>query len=119
MDLGLVGRQPREDAADAERLIAELGAHPVFAGGGRVALVEDEVEHLEHRAEPGLAFVAARHLERHMRIGQRLLGAHDALLDRRLGHEIGPRDLGRGEAADEPQRQGAARLGRSAPDDRR
>ena len=46
-----------------------------------------------------------------MRVGQRLLGADDALLDGRLGHEIGARDLGRGQAADEPQRQRAARLG--------
>ena len=52
MHLGLAGRQPRQDAAEPQRLLAQLRPHPVLAGGGRVALVEDEVDHLQHRGEP-------------------------------------------------------------------
>ncbi len=48
--LGLVGHEGGEHAAEAERLAAELGPHPVLARGGRVALVEDEVDDLEHGA---------------------------------------------------------------------
>ena len=40
----LVGRELRQDAAEAQRLVAQRGAHPVVARGGRVALVEDEVD---------------------------------------------------------------------------
>ena len=49
MDLGLLGDELGEDAAEAERVLAERGAHPVVAGGRRVALVEDQVDDLEHR----------------------------------------------------------------------
>ena len=50
--------------------------------------------------------MAGRHLEGHAGPGDRLLGADDALGDRRLGHDVGPGDLGHGEPADEAQRQG-------------
>ena len=60
VDLGLVRREGGQDAAEPQRLGAELGAEPVLAGGGRVALVEDEVDHLEHGAEPGGPVVAGR-----------------------------------------------------------
>ena len=40
-------------------------AHPVVAGGRRVALVEDQVDDLEHRRQPRGELGAARHLERH------------------------------------------------------
>ena len=36
-----------EDAAKAERVFAEGGAHEIVAGGGGVALVEDEVDNFE------------------------------------------------------------------------
>ena len=55
---------------------------------------------------------AARHLERHARLGERPLGAHDALRDRRLGDEEGARDLVGRQAAEQAQRQRDARLGR-------
>ena len=89
-----------------------VGPHPVVAARRRVAFVEDEVDDLEHRRQPRGQLGAARHLERHARLGQRPLGAHDPLRDRRLGDEEGARDLVGREAAEQPQRQRHARLGR-------
>ena len=56
---------------------------------------------------------AARHLERDLRsVGQRPLGADDALRDRRLGDEERARDLVGRQAAEQAQRERDARLGR-------
>ena len=54
---------------------------------------------------------AARHLERHLRLGQRALGADDALGDGRLGDEEGAGDLVGRQAAEQAQRQRDPRLG--------
>ncbi len=62
---GLVRRELGEDAAEAQRVFAELRTHPVVAGGRRIAFVEDEVDDFEHRREPRGELVAARHFERH------------------------------------------------------
>jgi hypothetical protein len=80
--------------------------------GRGVAFVEDEVEHLEHRRRAVRALVRPRDLERHACLGQRALGAHDALRDGGLRHQEGARDLVGGQAAQEPQREGDARLRR-------
>ena len=37
--------------AEPDRVVAERGSHPVVTGGRRIALVEHEIEHLEHRRE--------------------------------------------------------------------
>ena len=47
-----VGRQLGQDPAQPQRLLAELRPQPVLARGRRVALVEDEVDDLEHRRQP-------------------------------------------------------------------
>jgi hypothetical protein len=52
VDLGLLGREPGQDAPQAQRLVAQRGPHPVVARRGRIALVEDEVDDLEHRGQP-------------------------------------------------------------------
>ena len=51
--------RPRRSASSQS-----AGPHPVVAGRRRVALVEDEVDDLEHRRQPRRALGAARHLER-------------------------------------------------------
>src|SRR5712691_7900096 len=43
----------RQDPAEAQGVLAQRRSHPVVAGGRRVALVEHEVDHLEHRGEAG------------------------------------------------------------------
>ncbi len=84
VDLRLVGRQLGQDAAESQRLLAELGPHPVVAGGRRVAFVEDEIDDLEHRREALGKLGPAGHLERNALLGQRPLGPHDALGNGRL-----------------------------------
>src|SRR6185369_10747990 len=88
VDFGLIGRQPGQDAGDTERFIAELRTHPVLARGSGIALVVDEIEDFENRADALSALLAAGHLEGNMGIGQGFLGANDALLDRWLGQQV-------------------------------
>ena len=110
--LGLARRELGEDAAETQRVLAQRRSHPVVAGGRRVAFVEDQVDDLEHRRQARGQLGAARHLERNVRLGERALGADDALRDGRLGHEKGARDLVGGQAAEQAQRERDARLGR-------
>ena len=49
--LGVVGHELGEQAPEADRLGAQLGAHEPVAGAGRVALVEDEVDDGEHAGQ--------------------------------------------------------------------
>ncbi len=81
------------------------------SAGCRIALVEDEVDHLQHRRQPPGELAAARHLERDLRVGQGPLGAHDALGNCWLGDEECPRDLVGGQPAEQPKCQRDARLG--------
>jgi hypothetical protein len=110
--LRLARHQLREDAAEAKRVGAELGPLPRVARGRRVPLVEDEVDDLEHRREALLERRAPGRLERDLGLGERPLGAHDPLRDRRLRDEERARDLVGREAAEQAQRQRDARLGR-------
>ena len=70
-----------------------------------------EVDHLQHRRQPRRQLRAARDLEGDARLGQRPLGAHDALGDGRLGDEEGARDLLGRQAAQQAQRERDPRLG--------
>ena len=49
--LGLVGHQLGEQAGQPDRLVAQLTAYDRVVGGGQVALVEDQVEDREQRAQ--------------------------------------------------------------------
>ena len=110
VDLGLAGHQRGEDPSEAQGVRAQRRADPVLAGARRVALVEHEVDHLEHRRQTLGQLVATRDLKRHARLAERALRAHDALRDRPLGDEKRPRDLRRRQAAQQTQRQRDARL---------
>ena len=63
VDLWFAGGEFGEDAAEAESVFAEGGADEVFAGGGGVALVEDEVDDLEDGGEAGGEIGAAGDFE--------------------------------------------------------
>lgn len=77
-----------------------------------MALVEHEIDHLEHGLEALGAVDGARHRERDPRIRERTLRAYDPLPDRRLRDDERARDLRGGQPPDEPQRQRDALLGR-------
>ena len=108
MDLRIVRHQSGQDAAESQCLVTQLGAEPVVAGRGRVALVVDEVHDLEHRAESLGQLWTRRDLEADAGVRDGLLGPDDALRNGGLGYEIGAGDLGHREAPDEPQGEGDA-----------
>ena len=112
VDLRLLRSELGQDAAEAQRVLAQRRPHPVVAGGRRVAFVEDEVDDLEHRRQPGGELGPARDLEGDARLGEGPLGADDALRDGRLRDEERARDLLGGQAAEQAQRERDARLGR-------
>src|SRR5690349_10826778 len=90
-----------QQPAQTYRLPAQLGAGWLR----RISLVEDEVDHMEDRRQPGGQVVAPRHLVRNCLGADDGLGAHDALGERRRRHEKGARDLFRRQAADFAQRE--------------
>ena len=110
MHVGLLRRDLGEHPGDPDRLGTKVGSRPVVAGGGRVALVEDQVEHAHHVVEPLLALLPDRELERLALEG--LLGARDALPDGRVLGQERAGDLGHGQAADQSERERRAALGR-------
>ena len=89
VDLGVV-HQCSQLPGQSDRLGREVNV----AG---VALVEDEVQHPHHRAHVAGTIDAGPR--------DRALGAADALRHGALGHEVGLRDLARGETADGSQGQ--------------
>ena len=109
-DLRLARHELGQDPAEAQRLLAERGPHPVIARGGGVALVEHEVEHLQHRREPGGAFGLRRDLEGDLLPGERPLRADDPLRDGGLRYEERAGDLVGGQPAEEAQREGDPRF---------
>ena len=111
MHFAFVRHEPAQHAPEPQRFLAQRRTHPVVAGGGRIAFVENQIDHLQHRGEPRRTRIRLRHLEWHLGRGQRALGPHDALRDGRLGHEERARDFVRGEAAQQTQRQRDACVG--------
>jgi len=68
-----------------DRFTRKIDAHQLTADTGRVALVEDEIEHVKHRAESEFPFLIDRHAERNAGRPDALLCAADPLRERRLG----------------------------------
>src|ERR1700689_3313670 len=93
MDFRFGGSEFGEDAAEAERVFAERGAHEVVAGGGGVALVEDEVDHLKDGRKARGELSAAGNLEGDVLVGEGAFGADNTLGDGGFGGEEGAGDL--------------------------
>ena len=109
--LRLVRSQLGQDPPQTQRVLAQRRPHPVVSRRRRIALVEDEVDHLEHRRQAGGPLRAARDFERDARLGERPLGTNDALGDGGLRDQERAGDLPGGQAAEQAQRQRQARLG--------
>ena len=82
-----------EQPAQSNRLAGELGPRDLRSRRGRVALVEDQVDDLEHRAQSLRQFLRRGHLVRNRRLSNLRLGAHDALRQRPRSGEEGLCDL--------------------------
>ncbi len=112
MHLRLLRHELCQDPAEAQGVLAQRRSHPVVAGGRRVALVEYEVDHLEHRGQTGGEVHSAGNLEGDARRRERALGPDDALRDGGFRDQEGPRDLVGREAAEQTERERGAGLGR-------
>jgi hypothetical protein len=84
---GLVRREFGEDAAQAQRILAQRRPHHVIAGRRGIPLVEDEVDDFEHRREAFGAFLPRPGPRTARALRKRSLRAHDPLGDRRLAGE--------------------------------
>src|ERR671923_1430121 len=92
-------------AGQPDGLSGQLASLEIGAGGRAVALVEDQVQHVQYRSQPTGAIRLSRHAERNARGPDALLRAADALGHGRLGNEEGAGDLRSGETTDGPKGQ--------------
>ncbi len=110
--LRLVRHEVREQASQADGFVGKVPADQAVAGGGRVALVEDQVEHGQHRVQPLRQQVRRRDAVGNAGVADLAFGAYQSLRQGRLRKQEGAGDLRCGEAAERSQREGHARLGR-------
>jgi hypothetical protein len=99
-------------ASEPDGLIAQLLTNEAVARGGRVALVEYEVNHGEDGVEALSHLDRRGHLEAEVALANRPLRTDEPLRDRRFLVQEGPRDLPRAEATHGTQRERNARFGR-------
>ena len=104
-NLGLGGHQPAQHAAQPDRLRRQPLPDQVRAGGRRVALVEQQVEHAEHARQAVRQQVRGRHPVGDPGLGDLLLGPDQPLGHGRLAGQERPGDLRRGQAGQRAQRQ--------------
>ena len=105
-DLAVPRQQLVEHAREPDRLGGEVGPLQRRSRARRVALVEDQVEHVQNHAEAFRALWFGRQVETGPDALDALLGAADALGHRRLGDQEGVRDLRRRQPADRAKREG-------------
>lgn len=72
MDLRFTGKKRREDAPEAQRVIAEFFPHPRVSGRRRIAFVEDQVDHRECGLKSATQLVSTRDLEGNMGFSESL-----------------------------------------------
>ena len=99
------GTSVDEQAGEADRLVAELGAHQLGAVGRRVPLVEDQVHDVQHARQALGQLVVGRDAVGDSGGDDLALGPYEALVHRRLGGQERPCDLGDVEADDRLQRE--------------
>ena len=92
--------QGPHEAPEPDGLDAEVGPHEGLASRGRVAFGEDEVDHRQHRLEPGRQVRRARYRVGNARVADLALRAHEPLRHGRDRHEERARDLVRLETAE-------------------
>jgi hypothetical protein len=69
VDLRFLRNELGQDTPKTQRVLAECRSRPVVTGGRRVALVEYQVDNLEHRRQSSSTFVPPGNLERDVRLG--------------------------------------------------
>ena len=92
-------------ASQPDGLRGQVGAVQGGARAGRVALVEDQVQDVQHGPDPFRTLLRRRHRELRAAGLDPLFGPADPLRDGRLRHQERPGDLGGAQAADRAERQ--------------
>ena len=114
--LAVVGQQRARHPGQADRLARELAPLQLLAGRRRVALVEDQVEHLQHDARAARRARRRGGSSKRPPVGDRGLGPADPLRHRRLGHQERRGDLARWSARRPPAASARAATAATAPD---
>ena len=91
------------DTGQSDCLRGQFDPLQAGARGGRIALGEYQVQHVQHRGEPNIAVRFGWRREGDATVFDGLLGAGDASGHGRLGDEETAGYLGGGQAADRPQ----------------
>ncbi len=112
MGLRLLRHELGQNTSESQCVLAERRPHPVVTGRRRVALVEDQINDFQDRGESCGELCSPGNLERYVFLGERPLGPHDPLGDRRLGGQKRPGDLFGRQATNQSERERQARLGR-------
>jgi hypothetical protein len=89
----LLRRKSHKNSSKPHRFIAKLRSDQVLATTCRISLVEDQVDHLQHRGQAGIARRAERYLEGNVCVPQDLFRPDDPLRHRRLLGQEGATDL--------------------------
>jgi hypothetical protein len=110
--LGVVRQQPCSTPAEPDRLGAQVDAEKACPAGGRVALVEDQINNGLHTRQTGGERVGGRHLEPDPRAADLALGPDEPLRESRLGSQERRSDLPGRQPGNIPQRQRHPHLGR-------
>ena len=108
-DLGVLGQGRPHRPGQPDGLAGQVGPSQVGTAAAGVALVEQQVEDVQHRPQPLVPLSGGREAERLVRSLDPGLGPADPLRHRRLGDQERRRDLAGGEAADRPQGEGDGR----------
>jgi hypothetical protein len=98
--LGVVGHQPGQQAAQADRLLTQVRPGERLALGGGVALGEDDRDRREDAGQPLGQQLVGRDAVRDAGRGDLALGPGEALAHRRLGDQERPCGLRRAQAAE-------------------
>lgn len=76
-----IRQQLEQQPAQADRLAAQADAGQLGAAGGRIALVEHQIDHPQHVIQARRQLLTRRHAVGNRGVADLLLGAHDALGD--------------------------------------
>jgi hypothetical protein len=103
-----------EQSPQPDRFIAQIVANGRCARRSGVALVEHEIDDVQHGVEAIGQLLASGHLIRNLRVANLALGSNDALRDGGRRGQEGARDFFRRQAAHFAQRERDARIGLQA-----
>ncbi len=105
MHFGFLRHELGHDAAHPQRILAQIRAQPVVTGGRRITLVENQIDHFEHRRQALRSLLRAGQFEWNPRFRERAFGAHDPLGDRGLRSQKSARDFVGLQTAEQAQRE--------------